>query len=277
MPADLHVHTSASDGSFSPTEVVRQALALGLQAIAITDHDTVAGVEEARQAAAGSSLELVPGVELSCEDKERDIHILGYYPRFEAAFLARLDELACARRERIARIVTKLKALGIDIDFADVEAQTGTGTLGRPHVAAALVAAGLAGSVQDAFARFLTRGAPAYVPQPKFHPAEAVGFILQCGGVPVLAHPGLIGDDTVISKLVAAGLAGIEVYHPDHDRAAQSRYLAVARGHGLVVTGGSDFHGGGHHAPLGEVTVSNDAVQALRLLCKSKKGPSNIK
>ncbi|MDI6709630.1 MAG: PHP domain-containing protein [Thermoanaerobacterales bacterium] len=266
MLADLHVHTTASDGSESPAGVVRRALVLGLGAIAITDHDTVAGLQEAREAAAGSPLVVVPGVEINTDYSGREVHVLGYYPRLEPQFIALLKDRAEARVRRVIRMVEKLNALGIAIRVSDVMARAGQGSVGRPHVAAALVAAGAVADMREAFDRFIGRGGPAYVPRARLHPAEAVQSIARVGGVPVLAHPGTIGDDRILPELLAAGLAGVEAYHPEHDEDRTKHYLALAERYGLVVTGGSDFHGEGYHAALGEVSVPYAAVQALRRL-----------
>lgn len=264
MLADLHIHTTASDGSESPAGVVRRAKALGLRAIAITDHDTVAGWPEAQEAAAGSFLVVVPGVEINTDYNGREVHVLGYYPRLDPEFVGLLKDRAEARLRRVVRMVERLNALGIAVSVADVMARARGESVGRPHVAAALVAAGAAADVQDAFDRFIGHGAPAYVPREKLHPAEAVQWIRRAGGVPVLAHPGTIGDDHIISELTSLGLAGLEVYHPEHDRDTAEHYLRLAQQYDLVVTGGSDFHGEGYHAALGEVSVPYAAVQALR-------------
>ncbi|MEW6726124.1 MAG: PHP domain-containing protein [Bacillota bacterium] len=265
LSVDLHVHTTASDGSEEPKEVVRQAALLGLRAVAITDHDTVRGVEEGLSFGTAYSVEVVPGVEINTDFNAREAHVLGYYVDFKnQAFLERLNSLANARTIRIEKMVARLQSIGLPITMADVLREAGDGTLGRPHVAASLVRLGIVASADEAFERFIGRNRPGYVPRSKFAPQEAVELILEAGGVPVLAHPGTVGDDRIIECLMEAGLKGLEVYHPDHDEKMVEHYLAIARSLELLVTGGSDYHGRGYHACLGGVTVPYSVVKALQ-------------
>ncbi len=265
MPADLHVHTTASDGTASPAEVVRLARAAGLDAIGITDHDTVAGVAPAREAARGQDLEVVPGIEISTDYQGREVHVLGYYvDEAHAAFREQLDRLVAARARRVERMVDRLRALGLAVTVEDVRRVVGEAAPGRPHVAEALVRLGIVPHWQEAFARLIGRGCPAYVPRETITPVEAVRLVRLAGGVAVLAHPGVAGADHLIPELVRQGLGGLEVYHPEHTPAEISHYLALAAAFRLLVTGGSDFHGGGLHAELGAVTVPTQMVHALK-------------
>ncbi|MFZ5899656.1 MAG: PHP domain-containing protein [Bacillota bacterium] len=265
MSADLHVHTTASDGSENPKEIVRQAALLGLRAVAITDHDTVRGVEEGLRSGAAYNVEVVPGVEINTDFNAREAHVLGYYVDFKnQEFLKKLNSLANARTDRIKKMVAKLQSAGLPITLADVLREAGDGTVGRPHVAAALVRLGIVASPVEAFERFIGRNRPGYVPRSKFSPQEAVKLILAAGGVPVLAHPGTVGDDRIIEDLAEVGLKGLEVYHPDHDEETVNHYLTIAGNLELLVTGGSDYHGRGYHACLGGITVPYSVVEALQ-------------
>jgi predicted metal-dependent phosphoesterase TrpH len=240
---DLHAHTTFSDGTLSPEELVARAIDRQLAALAVTDHDTVAGLPRAR-AAAGTALELIPGIEVSSTLEGTELHILGYYiDESHPPLLERLGQFLAERRERAARIVERLGELGAEVDAERVLVLAGHGVVGRPHVAAALVEAGHAEDFDDAFRRFLGSQAPAYVARPAFGPAEAIALIDAADGVSVLAHPGAsLGDETV-ERLAGMGLRGIEVWHPQHGVATTRRYHGLADRLGLLMTGGSDFHG----------------------------------
>ncbi|RJX21097.1 MAG: PHP domain-containing protein [Desulforudis sp.] len=266
MPADLHIHTTFSDGSDSPRQVVDRALAMGLEAIAVTDHDTVAGVPVAVEAAKGYPLVVIPGVEINTDYTGREMHILGYYINTtDPKLLDRLGSLARARNDRVDRIVKRLDALGVHIDLDEVRTRT-AGTLGRPHIAEALRRAGVVSSIQEAFDRFIGRGGPAYVPRSWYTPGEAVAMVIKAGGVPVLAHPGTANADGLIPELIELGLKGLEVYHPEHDPDCIEHYLRLCQRYGLIATGGSDYHGQRCHFDLGESTVSRAVVDQLRAL-----------
>jgi predicted metal-dependent phosphoesterase TrpH len=247
---DLHVHTTASDGTLSPAALVRYAKDKGLRTIAITDHDTVEGIEEGLQEGRKLGLEVIPGVEVSVDFVKGTMHLLGYYIDHTAAEL--LEKLAIvqrARAERNLKIVEKLRGLGIDIDLTEIKVAPEHGQIGRPHFAYALVQKGHAQNIQDAFDRYLRKGGPAYVEKFKFSPQEAMHFIIKAGGVTVLAHPFTLNQpqqkdlEDVIVKLKAQGLDGIEAYYPEHSEGQTKVYRALAKKHGLVFTGGSDFHG----------------------------------
>ncbi|MBC7324371.1 MAG: PHP domain-containing protein [Moorella sp. (in: Bacteria)] len=266
---DLHTHTTASDGKLAPTEVVRLARQKGLAAVGITDHDTVAGLAEARAAAASRGVTVVPGVELSTEWEGREIHILGYYIDWQQEDLVSfLEAMRQSRYRRTARMVERLQGLGYDISLAEVEEEVRGEAMGRPHIAAALVRKGYLPSIDAAFNSLLEPGRPAYVPCARVQPGRAIKLILEAGGVHVLAHPGLSRVDALIPALVADGLKGIEAYYPRHDVSTTRYYLELAALYRLVVTGGSDFHGdinsNGSHADLGTCRVDVAVLEHLQ-------------
>ncbi|MBU2552525.1 MAG: PHP domain-containing protein [Proteobacteria bacterium] len=246
---DLHAHTTASDGTLTPSELVDLARREGLKAVAVTDHDTLDGLSEALARAREIGLELVPGVEISAEFKPGTMHILGYYLEPDASELAaRLAELQEARRTRNPKIISRLAELGIEISMAEVENLAGGGQVGRPHMAKALVGKGYVSSIDEAFNRYLAKGGPAYVEKFRLSPTQAVRMIREAGGTPVLAHPFTLrldesGLKDTARQLEEAGLEGIEVYYPEHTPQMTRDYLALARAFNLIPTGGSDFHG----------------------------------
>jgi len=247
---DLHVHTTASDGTLSPNEMVRHACVRGLHAVAITDHDTVEGVEEALAAGAECGIEVVPGIEISAEHPLGTLHMLGYYMRHDdECFLDRISVLQQARNNRNPRIIERLRDLGISITLEQVQKEAQTGQVGRPHFAKVMVQQGYVRSVREAFDRYLKKDAPAYVDKYRFAPQEAIGCIRDAGGVAVLAHPSIFGRhgsaalQNLIAELSTCGLQGIEVYYPEHSPRQQKTYQGFARQYSLIETGGSDFHG----------------------------------
>lgn len=265
---DLHTHTTCSDGTLSPSALVRMAREVGLQTLAITDHDSVDAIAAAAAESKSQGIELVPGVELSSEMEGRELHLLGYFvDAKDAAFVARLAELAGLRESRIRRIVERLSDLGIDLEFRRVRELAGNGSIGRPHVARALIERKDVATVSEAFDRYLSRSGAAFVPRAKFAPEDAVALVLQAGGVPVLAHPLTTGDpEGVVQWLLPAGLRGIEVYYSEYDLATRNALREVADRHGLIPTGGSDFHGPNFRPgrDLGGPIVPPDAVARLR-------------
>lgn len=266
MPGpDLHLHSTASDGAHAPAELVRLAHAAALPAIAITDHDTVAGTAEVHAATAGLPIVAIPGVELSAGLGDRGMHILGYHiDHTDARLLARLADLRRIRLERAERIVHALAHDGFRITVADVLASADEGSVGRAHIARLLVETGQAPSVSEAFRTLLGKTAPYYIPKPVHTPEEIVAWIAEAGGVAVLAHPGLSEVDDLIPGLVAAGLAGLEVYHPSHDATRTEQYALLAASLGLIATGGSDFHGLNREGDtLGSVSVPERVVADL--------------
>lgn len=240
---DLHIHTTASDGVFAPAEVVRMALSRGLTRIAITDHDTVAGIAEAQEAAAGTGLEVIPGVELSSKYKDKSVDVLGYFLRDTSLLAKKLAELRALRENRAELILGKFAALGMAISMEDVLRFSQGGAIGRPHIARAVVEKGYAPNVQTVFDLYLADGMPCAVPKAEVTPEDAVEWIHQAGGKAVLAHPKLIGDDELVAELLDRfPFDGLEVWHRKHAPEDAEVYRNIARERGLWQTGGSDLH-----------------------------------
>jgi predicted metal-dependent phosphoesterase TrpH len=265
MRADLHAHTTASDGSLSPSAIVSLADEVGLDILAVTDHDSVAGIPEALSVAGQTRLRLVPGVELSAVWEGRDVHLLGYFVDHEdASLLEHLKDLRAARLRRAETIVASLSDAGYSIGIDDVLALAAGGSVGRSHVARALVSQGHATTVADAFQRFLGRGCPFYVPKDVRSPFDVLDVVRSAGGVAVLAHPGVTKVDALIAALVGAGLAGIEAYHAEHTPEQRAHYAWLAKSLGLIATGGSDYHGtDAIGVQLGSVDVPEADVERL--------------
>lgn len=264
---DLHLHTNSSDGSLSPRETVRAAADAGLEGIAVTDHDTVNGLGEAMEAGREFGISVVPGVEISSDGGSAEIHILGFL--FNAEDPAMADVLrrcrAC-RSSRIEAMVDKLRACGYGIEYSRVvELSGGQGSMGRPHVADALVEMGYVGDRRAAFDELLSPGRPGYIPRDKPLPTEAISVIRGAGGIAVLAHPGLDGMGSQTAELAKSGLQGLEVYHTVHTSSQEQDYLRLAQELGLLVTGGSDSHGPGKKggAEMGDRTVGRAELERL--------------
>ncbi len=298
QPCDLHVHTTASDGLLSPLDVLAYAASKKLRAIGIADHDTTLGLrafpqllgvphrasfkkgeasnaksreesrdESAGDRAAGSAVEVVPAVELNSEWKGRELHILGYYiPVAPGPFNDLLSLLQDSRRQRIVDTVKKLRALGMPVEECRVFELASGESIGRPHIAQAMLELGYVTSIKDAFDRFLGIGRPAYVERFHLSPIDCVRAIRRAGGVPVWAHPGTSRSLGLIDALVDNGLQGIEAYHPEHDGPTVRKCLALAEEHRLIPTGGSDFHGldGCEGGDLGSVVVPYEVVVRLK-------------
>jgi len=266
---DLHIHSTASDGVFTPSEVVHLALEQGLAAIALTDHDTLGGTAEAQRAAIGTELEVIAGVEVNSEGDWGDLHFLGYYVDPENDFLReRLQAMRDARVERARKMLEHLRDMGMTLEWEKVRALASGDSVGRPHVGRALLDRGYVKTVQEAFDRFISRDGPAYVPRLRLTPPEVIQAITGAGGVPVIAHPAHSGAAAVehIPELVEHGLRGVEVYYPHHSPEDIETLLGLCRDHGLIATGGSDFHGRGvmEGITLGSVLVPWDCVEQLR-------------
>lgn len=265
MAIDLHIHSTASDGTIEPAALVALARDAGMRAIAIADHDSVDGIAEALAAGRDAGVAVVPAVELSAGLDTRGLHVLGYWiDHTEATLLATLKRLRAERLERAEAMVAELAAGGYGITIDDVLARAGGGSVGRAHIAMALVEAGRVESVAAAFGDLIGRGKPYYVPKPVASYGAVIGMIHSAGGIAVLAHPGVTQADDAIPALIHAGLDGIEALHAEHHEADRARYAALAAAHDLIVTGGSDFHGPGQAGgPIGAGDVPDDVFEAL--------------
>ncbi|MDX1545667.1 MAG: PHP domain-containing protein [Rhodothermales bacterium] len=242
--ADLHTHTTCSDGRLAPAALVAHARACGLHALAVTDHDCIDALPEAFAAGRRHHIEVVAGVELSVTVEGEEVHLLGYFFDPEHAGLrAHLEAFQEARRARAAEMVERLRGLGVGIALGDVLARAGGRSVGRPHVAEALAAAGYVAEPRDAFDRYIGDGGPAFAAKPRFEAAEALALVHDAGGIGVLAHPGHWTRDATLMALIRAGLDGIETIHPSHDASLTRYYRTLARDFGLLETGGSDYHG----------------------------------
>lgn len=241
--ADLHLHTVFSDGTSLPAELIEEARKEGVSCISIVDHDTVLGIDPALEYAHGKDIEVIPGIELTAEYNDQEIHILGYLVDYkDRSFVKKLEILKENRIARIYKITDKLKGIGLNLAADKVFALANHGTVGRMHVALAMVNEGLVSSAAEAFSRFIGDKSPAYVCGFRFSPAEAIGLIRKVGGAAVLAHPYSVKDE-VTTQLIEFGLDGLEVYYPEHSQSTINFYLNIAQKHNLLITGGSDYHG----------------------------------
>ena len=263
--ADLHLHTNFSDGTMSPEQLVIEARHSGLDAIAITDHDILDGIESALSAGEEHGVEIIPGIELSAEYNGEEVHMLGFCMDWQdQQFREKISEFRDSRHTRAMKIVDKLNQLGVEIEYDDVFKRADSASVGRPHVAAALVERGHVADISDAFRRFLGDDGPAYIPKHKLSPAEAIALILDVGGIPILAHPGSLEQD-IIPELVSCGLMGLEAFHPYHTSQLSDYYCDFARRNHLLVTGGSDCHGWAKdRITIGSVRLPYEHVDALK-------------
>lgn len=242
--ADLHTHTWCSDGRLAPEDLVRKVYDCGIRALAVTDHDTIDGLVEARAAGDRLGVEIIPGVELSVTLDEREIHLLGYcFDSTNRDLVAHLRAFRTRREERAERIIDLLNKQGAALRLEDVDVHVRGGIIGRPHIAQALVARGLVGTYEQAFAWYLKDFGPAFVPKPLFPAAEALALLHAAGGIGVLAHPGSRVTGRMIGTLTRAGLDGLETVHPSHSLSLTRQFRDVVRERGLIETGGSDYHG----------------------------------
>lgn len=276
---DLHCHSRASDGEYPPAEVARRAAEAGLVAIALTDHDTTGGVPEAARAGEPLGVRVVPGCEFSVKAPWGELHVLGYFlPPGDEALEAFLTETRAARRRRVEQMVARLSRLGIGLELADVLAAAGGDALGRPHVARALVERGVTRDFADAFTRYLGRGRPAYVEKPLPTLNQVATLVHSVGGLTVAAHLGEHGTERQLRQLQDQGLDGVEVRHPSHSAAIETRLAAIAERLGLATSGGSDWHGdtelGDPHAELGELDVPAEWLD--RLEARRPRRPSPL-
>lgn len=267
---DLHAHTRHSDGLFTPAALIEEAATRGVAVQAVTDHDSVAALQEAREAGKRLGVRVVAGVEFSTRDAVGDVHVLGFFPGAPPdSFLALLAHQQEQRQWRARRMLERLAELDMPITWADLRAAgADERSVGRPHVARALLAKGFVSSFQEAFTRCLAPGRPAYIKHQVPLPEKAVRAVLEAGGVPVVAHPGHLKDPTTLDRMIAAGLRGVEIWHPDHrpEQVAQFALLALKRD--LIPTGGSDFHGltGERFAKLGDYPTPPEAFARIEAL-----------
>ncbi|MBI2849489.1 MAG: PHP domain-containing protein [Chloroflexi bacterium] len=272
---DLHLHSCISDGKYTPPELVAKAAGAGLTVIALTDHDNVDGIAPALEAAKKfPQLKVIPGVEISTDEPEGEVHMLGYFIDYtNPELLASLVKSRDSRYGRAQEMVNRLASLGLPVEWKRVQEIAGDGTIGRPHIAQALLEKGYIATIREAFDRYIGYGGPAYVEREKIDPAEAVGLILRAGGLPVLAHPLTTKDpEALVARLKKSGLAGIEAYYGEHTPEQIERLLSLAEKHRLVATGGSDFHGLDENAEtrLGSVDVPLSAVEGLIALAEQR-------
>lgn len=266
---DLHTHSTASDGIYPPSELLRQAHEIGLRVLALTDHDTTNGLDEAAEVAQRFGIDFIPGIEFNTTMKNDEIHVLGYYLEYQRpAFQATLEILRDARERRGQRIVERLNQHGIAISWDRVR-HIAQGAVGRPHVAMALMEAGYVSSIPEAFAKYIGKGGPGYVPRYKLAPVDAIRLIRSANGLPVMAHPlttpGLDELRAWLPQLVENGLVGLETYYGPYSEAEVAELHRLADEYHLIPTGGSDFHGPGiHPTPLGGRFVPHEAVSRLK-------------
>jgi 3',5'-nucleoside bisphosphate phosphatase len=266
MFADLHLHTFFSDGTYSPEELVSEAKRFGVGALALTDHDTVEGCARAAAACEAVQIEFIAGTELTAEQNDHELHILGYYlDTANPRLLAEIGRFQAVRQNRIREMVARLNQVNVPLTAEAVFALANCKSPGRPHVARALVKAGFCKNLDEAFERFLKKNRPAWVPKFKMSAADAIALIHDAGGVAVLAHPGLSHNDGVIPNMVEAGLDGLECFHTKHSTAISEHYLEMADRYELLVTGGSDCHGMSKGKPLiGTIKLPYQHVEKLK-------------
>ncbi len=263
---DLHMHSTFSDGVMTPRELVETAGRKGLSAISLSDHDSLDGFPELSAAAAEAGLEVISGVEMSCEHNGRDLHVLAYGVSVEDDNLQRLLRLFCeVREERGIRIVEKLAGIGVEIDMKDVLAKAGDGALGRPHIAEVLLEKGHVSEFGEAFVKYIGEDCPAYVGKYKMSPGDAVMNIHKAGGLAFVAHPGYyLEDPAVFDDILDEGFDGIEVHHPHHNGNTVKHLLNIATRRELLVSGGSDFHGFAGRDNMGEPRVSYNLLTLIK-------------
>lgn len=263
---DLHVHTYCSDGLRSPSDMVRWARKVGLSAVGICDHDTIAGLKEGQSTGRLNGIEVVPGMELSSQYKGRDLHILGYYFDPENADLNDyLQRFRTERYRRAAKMIVNLNQDGIHIDMDDIEKKAEGSSIGRPHIAEALMERGYVETFQEAFHRYIGYGAASYVEKYKLPPDQAIQLIAQSRGISILAHPGPVVSDDILVDLIKMGIDGMEVIHPNLNQRRTRYLMGLAKEHGLLVSGGSDCHGGRTgNICMGKYNVPYSFLEAIK-------------
>ncbi len=270
---DLHIHSTVSDGRFSPEEIVHKAAALGVNIIALADHDSVDGIAPALAAAeAFPGLRIIPCVEISTDIPQSEVHVLGYFIDYTSHELqTALERFRHSRRQRAQGMIAKLNDLGVQIEWPRVQEIAGGSSIGRPHIAQAMLEKGYVSSIRKAFIKYLGREGPAYVERRKMTPAEAVKLVLRANGLPVLAHPLFINNvETIVAELKVAGLVGIEVYYNGYNAGEISSLVKLADKYGLLATGGSDYHGldDSTETMIGGVDVPMESAERLIALAE---------
>ena len=268
MKADLHLHTTASDGSLAPQELVRLAADQGMDVIAVTDHDCVDGIAPAlEEAQCFPRLRVVPGVEVSTDVARGEVHVLGYFIDYlKPSFADTLERLRYSRQLRAQKMVEKLSSMGIDIEWERVKQVAGSGSIGRPHIAKVMLERGHVSSFKEAFAKYISRDEPAYVEREKLTPEEVVDLIVKAEGLPVLGHPSEIEDlEGLVSRLQRMGMVGIEVYYAGYSKQVTGYLASLASKYQLLATGGSDYHGTDNPTgtQMGGVTIPRECVERL--------------
>ena len=275
MKADLHLHTTASDGRLSPEEMVELAASIGLDVIAITDHDTIDGVASALEAGiAYPALTIIPGVEISTDVPHGEVHVLGYFIDYtDEKFIHQLQLMRDSRKKRALKMIGKLGDMGMKVSWQRVQELADGGSIGRPHVAQTMVEEGHVASFRDAFDLYIGRNGPAYVEREKMLPSEAVGLIVNARGLPVLAHPADVdGLDELLIDLKKAGLVGIETYYNDYSTDTIALIEKTAQRHELIMTGGSDYHafGDGVETKIGDISPPDREIKQLFALAGTR-------
>lgn len=266
LAADLHIHTIASDGTYTPRQVLEEARRVGLTAISITDHDSVESLPDVISLASDYGIEVIAGIEISVELDDSEMHLLGYFIDYQdRVLLGSLSELRKIRTERTRKMLQKLEEMGFSLDMETLLPGQMTGATGRLHIALGLLRAGYTGSIHEAFNKYIGNDGPAYIPKQKLEKEEAMEMILRAGGVPVLAHPGQLDRDDLIPELIDLGLAGLEAFYPSHSRFKTNHYVELARHYNILATGGSDCHGANkENVIMGEVRVPYQVVLELK-------------
>ncbi len=263
--ADLHIHSTFSDGLWDVRTIFIKAKERGLSTISITDHDTVAGIEEAIKISKEMEMEFIPGVEISSYYKQRDVHILGYFINWEnSAFVKKLDKMRKIREKRAKIIIEKLKELGMDIPYSRVLEVAGKSPVARPHIAHVMVEKGYVSSVEESFEKYIGDNGPAYYPKILYTPSDVISMIKKYRGISILAHPGRLPEE-MVKEIIDMGVDGIEVFYPEHTEETVERLKKLARDRGLLITGGSDCHGGLKGKEyLGEVKLDYVYVEEMK-------------
>ncbi len=276
MPVELHCHSTASDGELAPAQLVVRAQAQGITTLALTDHDTVDGLPELIEAARETTIRVISGVELSCHYEGREVHLLGYlFEHRDPDFLELLSRMQEERRGRVHQILEKLAQMGVELTYDEVEAQSGGGTLGRPHVAKALLAKGVVHGLDQAFDLYLGNRAPAYVGRSLLSLPDGIEAIRRAGGCSVLAHPGLLTDWAMVERILQLPVHGMEVWHPSHGKASRKRAKRLGGRYNKVLSGGSDFHRPSGDYELGSSSAVTEKV-VTRLMEVARQGASQL-